>query len=125
MRRVVVDDGVLLAWFDSTSPHRSLRAEYEAGTVAVIGPRGLIADVLGALTRRGIPTERLARIAADLQLIGLQLQDPPMPELAVWLGRGLAPHRAAYPALAASLEVPLVTDDSELRRVAATVIQRG
>lgn len=125
MRRVVVDDGVLLGWFDAGSPHRSLRAEYEAGTLSVIGPRGLIADVLGALTQRGIPTERLGRIAADLQRIGLQLQDPPMPELATWLSKGLAPHRAAYPALAASLEIPLVTDDAELRRVAATVLQRG
>lgn len=125
MRRVVLDAGVILEWFEAASPHRSLRAEYEAGTLAVIGPRGLIAEVLGMLTERGVPPERLARIADELQRIGLQLQDPPMPELATWLARGLAPHRAAYPALAASLEVPLVSDDPELRRLAATVLQRG
>ena len=125
MRRVVVDAGVLLGWFDAGGPHRSLRAEYEAGTLAVISPRGLIGEVLGTLTERGVPPAQLAHIAAELQRIGLQLQDPPMPELASWLGKGLAPHRAAYPALAASLEVPLVTDDPELHRVAATVLQRG
>jgi hypothetical protein len=125
MRRVVVDDGVLLGWFDATGPHRTLRAEYEAGTLAVIGPRGLIADVLGALAGQGVPPDALARIGAELQRIGLQLQDPPMESLAAWLAKGLAPGRAAYPALAASLEVPLVTDDPELRRVAATVLQRG
>ena len=125
MRRVVVDADVLLGWFDAGSAHRSLRAEYEAGTLAVIGPRGLIAEVLGALTARGVDPERLARIGGELQRIGLQLQDPPMTELATWLGKGLAPHRAAYPALAASLEVPLVTGDPELRRVAATVLLGG
>jgi hypothetical protein len=124
MRRVVVDAGVLLGWFDSASPHRTLRTEYEAGTLVVIGPRGLIADALGGLAGQGVPPVALARIAADLPRIGLQLQDPPMPELAAWLAKGLAPGRAAYPALAASLEVPLVTDDPELRRVAATVLQR-
>ena len=122
MRRAVVDAGVLLGWFDAASPHRSLRTQYEAGTLAVIGPRGLVADVLGMLTERGVPPERLRLIATELQRIGLQLQDPPISELATWLASGLKSHRAAYPALAASLEVPLVTDDPELRRAAATIL---
>lgn len=121
----MVDPGVLLAWFDAGSPHRSLRAEYEAGALAVIGPRGLVAEVLGTLAERGVSAERLARVGAELHRVGLQLQDPPMPELAAWLAKGLAPHRAAYPALAASLAVPLVTDDPELRRVAGTVLEGG
>ena len=124
MRRVVVDAGVVLGWFDAASPHRSLRAEYEAGTLAVIGPRSLIADALGALAERGTPPDRMARIGEELQRIGLQLQDPPMEALATWLAKGLAPGRAAYPALAASLEVPLVSDDPELRRVAAELLLR-
>ena len=125
MRRVVVDAGALLGWFDTGRPHRSLRAEYEAGTLAVIGPRSLVADTLGTLAGRGVPADTLARIGAELHRIGLQLQDPPMPELAAWLAKGLPSHRAAYPALAASLEVPLVTDDPALRRVAAGLLQRG
>jgi hypothetical protein len=125
VRRVVVDAGVILGWFDVAGPYRSLRAEYEAGTLAVIGPRGLVAEALGTLAEQGVPPDALARIGAELQRIGLQLQDPPMESLATWLAKGLAPGRAAYPALAASLEVPLVTDDPELRRIAATVVQRG
>lgn len=125
MRRVVADAGVILGWFDAESPHRSLRAEYEAGTLAVIAPRGLVAETLGILAERGVAQETLARIGAELHRIGLQLQDPPMADLAAWLGRGLAPHLAAYPALATRLDVPLVTDDRELRRVAATVLQRS
>ncbi len=124
MRRVVVDAGALLGWFDAASPHRTLRTEYEAGTLAVIAPRGLVADALGILAERGdVPPDRLARIGAELQRIGLQLQDPPVPELTAWLAKGLAPHRAAYPALAATLEIPLVTDDRELRRIAAGIPQ--
>ena len=121
MRRLVVDAGVLLGWFEAEGPHRALRAEYEAGTLAVIGPRGLIADALGTLAERGTPPDRLTRIGAELQRIGLQLQDPPMEALATWLGKGLSAGRAAYPALAASLEIPLVTDDPELHRVAAAI----
>jgi hypothetical protein len=121
VKRVVVDAGILLAWFQAGSPHRALRADYEAGKLAVIGPRALIADALGTLAERGMPPDRLARIGAELQRIGLQLQDPPMEALAMWLGKGLPPGRAAYPALAASLEIPLVSDDPELGRVAAAI----
>jgi hypothetical protein len=125
VRRIVADAGVLLGWFDATSPHRSLRAEYEAGTLAVIAPRGLVVEALGILAERGVAQESLALIGTELHRIGLQLQDPPMADLAAWLGMGLAPHLAAYPALATSLDVPLVTDDPELRRVAATALQRS
>lgn len=121
MRRVVVDAGVLLGWFDAASPHRALRTEYEAGTLAAIAPRGLVAEALGILAERGVPPASLARIGSDLHRIGLQLQDPPMEALATWLAKGLAPGRAAYAALAASLDVPLVTDDPDLRRVAGGI----
>ena len=124
MRRVVVDAGVLLGWFEAESAHRPLRAEYEAGTLTVIGPRGLIPDILWILANHGLPPDRLARVANELERIGLQLQDAAVAHLATWLAQGLSPARAAYPALAASLEVPLVTDDPELRRVAAAVVLR-
>jgi len=123
VRRVVADAGVILGWFDADSPYRPLRAEYEAGALAIIGPRGLVADVLGLLAADGVPPDRLTLIGAELQRIGLQLQEPPMPEMATWLAKGLPAQRAAYPALAAILEVPLVTDDPELRRLAATLPQ--
>jgi predicted nucleic acid-binding protein len=125
VKRLVIDAGALVGWFDGTDEHRALRAEYEAGTLTVIAPRGVVADVLGVLATRGVTQESLARIGAELLRIGLQLQDPPMEALAVWLSRGLAPNRAAYAALAGSLEIPLVTDDPDLRRVAAPILLRG
>jgi predicted nucleic acid-binding protein len=124
MRRVVLDAGALLTWFEPDGAHRAVRAEYEAGTLSVIGPRHLVGDTLGALaSREGLPAERLARVGAELHRLGLQLQDPPVSELATWLAKGLPADRAAYPALASSLEVPLVTDDPELRRAAAGLLQ--
>jgi len=126
MRRVVLDAGAFLTWFEPDGAHRALRAEYEAGNLTVIGPRHLAADALGMVaSREGVPAERLARIGAELHRLGLQLQDPPVSELAAWLAKGLPAHIAAYPALASSLEVPLVTDDPELQRVAAGLLQRG
>ena len=53
--------------------------------------------------------------------LGFQMQDPPLTTLAAWIARGLPADRAAYAALAADLELPLVTDDDELRRLTATV----
>jgi predicted nucleic acid-binding protein len=126
VRRVVADASVIVDWFDPDSPHRSLRAEYEAGSLAIIGPRTLITDALDEVVRRqSVPADRLPRIATELQRLGFQLRDAPIGELAGWMARGLPGHRAAYAALASALEVPLVTDDPELRRIAATVLPSG
>ncbi|HSI99015.1 MAG TPA: hypothetical protein VLA59_01370, partial [Patescibacteria group bacterium] len=92
---MVVDAGVLLGWFDPASAHRALRAEYEAGTLTVIAPQGLVAEALGMLAEQGVPPESLARIGTERHRIGLQLQDPPMEALATWLGKGLPAARAA------------------------------
>ena len=126
MRRIVIDPAALLSWFGGDGPHRSLRAEYEGGTLTVLAPRHLVADVLGELTARDAPApDRLARIAGELQRLGIQLQDPPVAELAAWLAQGLDPRRAAYAALAASLDVPLAAADADLRRVASDLLLGG
>lgn len=123
MRRVVIDPGALLSWFDPDGAHRSLRTEYEAGMLTLIAPRHLPADVLGEVAARGdVPPERLGPIAAELGRLGLQLQDPPIGELAGWLAKGLAPRAAAYAALAASLDLPLVAADPDLRRAASGLL---
>lgn len=123
MRRVVMDAGAILSWFEPDGPRRGLRAEYEAGGLAVIGPRHLVADALTVLaSERRLPADRLTDVAAELGRLGFELGDPPITELARWLAKGLPAHRAAYPALAVAHELPLVTDDPELRRVARTVL---
>lgn len=120
MKRVVLDAGVVAGWFDPDSPHRTWRTEYEAGGLAVVGPRHLVPDVLAAVADRVAP-DRMARVGAELGRLGFQLQDPPLAAHAAWIARGLPADRAAYAALAAELEIPLVTDDPELRRATSTL----
>ena len=125
MRRVVVDASVVLAWFTSAgSSARSLRVEYEHGLLAIVAPRALPLEILEA-TARGTdwPASRLAKLAAEIDRLGLELRDPPTSELASWLARGLGGADAAYAALASGLDIPLVTMDQELFRRASPVAQ--
>ena len=123
MRRIVIDDGTLLSWFDTAAAGRSMRAEYEAGQLTVVAPRTIVADAIGRLAQRpGWTGERLERAAAELQRLRLELQDPPVAELARYVARGLPADRAAYAALAAELDLRLVTADSRLRDTAAPLI---
>lgn len=124
MKRVVADAGTIVSWFDAGGAHRGLRREYEEGSVLIIGPRRLPADVLARLADGGVRSaEQLSRIAGELDRIGLRLQDPPTRELAGWLARGLDSERASCAALAEALEVPLVTDDPQLHDVAADLVR--
>jgi predicted nucleic acid-binding protein len=123
MRRAVVDSGVILGWFTgATGPARSLRAEYERGELTIVAPRSLPLEILRATANAtGWPAERLAKLAAELDRLGLELRDPPSTELAEWLARGLGGQDAAYAALASALGLPLVTLDEQLLRAAGTV----
>ena len=126
MRRVVVDASVVLAWFTSaTGAARPLRAEYEQGLLTLVAPRALPLEILEATVRStDWPASRLAKLAAELDRLGLELRDPPTSELASWLSRGLGGADAAYAALASGLDIPLVTMDEELLRRASPVAQR-
>jgi predicted nucleic acid-binding protein len=126
VRRVVVDASVVLAWFTSArGPARSLRAEYEQGLLTLVAPRALPLEILEATARStDWPASRLAKLAAELDRLGLELRDPPTSELASWLARGLGGADAAYAALASGLDIPLVTMDEELLRRASPVAQR-
>ena len=127
MNRVVIDPSALLTWFGGGGgAHGSLRAEYESGSLTILAPRHLVADVLGELAGRpGHTAEGLGRIGAELERLGFQLEDPPAGELAAWLANGLDARPAAYAALAATLDVPLVAGDPDLRRVAADLLLRS
>jgi predicted nucleic acid-binding protein len=122
MRRVVLDASALLTWFADRRAAATLRAEYEQGLLSVVAPGRLMADVLAVIARTSDwPADRLARVAAEVDRLGFEVRDPPIDELASWLAQGLTTRQATYAALASSLDLPLVTDDSELRRRARTV----
>lgn len=122
MRRVVADAGAILSWFAPGGDHRALRSEYEEGVLVVVAPRTFLTDALAILASRdGWSAERLARAGAELDRLGLQLEDPPLDELARWLARGLDRSQASAAALATWLDLPLITDDAELRRIAVVL----
>ncbi|MGH2429327.1 MAG: PIN domain-containing protein [Candidatus Limnocylindria bacterium] len=127
MKRLVLDASVVLKWFTADGERhleaaRSLRAEYEAGRLTVIAPRLLWTELLEATARAtGWPSDRLVRVAAEIDRLGFELRDPPVTELAGWVARGLTGAEAAYAAVASADELSLVTDDERLLRLAATV----
>ena len=121
MRRIVVDAATVLSWFEESGAGQ--RRDYEAGEFAAVAPRRLHADLLAAIARRDDPSpDRLARIAAELPRIGIQVQDPPLPLLAGWLARGLDADVAPYAALAEHLDMRLHAGDTRLREGARSVI---
>lgn len=122
MRRIVVDAATVLAWFDEAGPGRQMRLEYEAGAFLALSPRRLFVDLLAAAAARGVSGGGLEQLGTELPRLGIQLQDPPLPLVAGWLGRGLEAEVAPYAALAEWLEVPLAARDDRLIRGAASVI---
>jgi len=121
MRRIVVDAATVLSWFDESGADQ--RRDYEAGEFACVAPRRIHADLLAAIARRDEPSpDRLARVAAELPRIGIQIQDPPLPLLAGWLARGLDADVAPYAALAEHLDVPLQARDTRLREGARPLV---
>lgn len=123
MKRLVVDAATLLTWFDPGGAGREMRAEYEAGQLTVLAPRTIVADAIALLASRpGWTADRLERAATELLRLGLELHEPPVSALARYVAAGLPADRAAYPALAASRDLRLATDDARLLQVAAAPI---
>ena len=119
----MLDVGVLLSWFEADGSGRQMREEYEAGQIAVVAPRTIVADALARLASRpGWTAERLERAAVELGRIGLELREPPVAGVARYIARGLPADRAAYPALAAAADLRLQTDDLRLRQAAGPLI---
>ena len=116
---MVLDAPIVASWFQPDGAGRVLRAEYEAGALEILGPRHLPQDVLAALALHAdADGDLLGRIGLEIERLGFHLRDASTAELARWIARGLPAHRAAYAALAAELDLPLVSDDEELRGLA-------
>ena len=126
MRRLALDADAIATWFDPDPGRRGLRDDYEAGTLTVVGPSRLPGDVLARIAERWHPdAPRLARIGTELDRLRLELHEPSTGELAPWIARGLSTEQAAVAAVAAGLDVRLVTDDAELARMASHLVVAG
>lgn len=127
MRRLVLDGTVLIRWFtdDRDRAHRaarSLRDEFEAGTLAVIVPSAARLDLLDAAAE-ALPAARLGTFANALERIGLEFREPAPAEVAEWVARGLTATEAAYAAVAVGGDLRLVTANARLQAIAAPVVQ--
>ena len=111
-----MDPEVFLGWFGTDAASRGLRAEFEAGTLAVVVPPTFTADVLEAAAAAGWRADRLARLAAEIPKLGFNVADPPADLLAGNLERGLGGRGSAYLAVATAADLRVVTRDERLLR---------
>ena len=123
-RRVVVDAGAVLSWFEADGSGAAMRRDYEAGELTALAPRRLHEDLLAAIAARAGARDRLGRIAIELPRLGIVLEDPPLPAVADWIARGLDAGVAPYAALAERLDVRLVSSDPRLLRGASGLVSR-
>jgi predicted nucleic acid-binding protein len=120
VRRVVLDAEAFLDWFAGSD---DLRAEYEAGSLAVVVPPQFSVMVLEAVAaRQGASPVRLARLADLVERVGFVPQDPPVELVAARLAAGWKLAHAQYAALSDALGIPLVAADEELRRRASALL---
>ncbi|HSK92447.1 MAG TPA: hypothetical protein VLA76_00145 [Candidatus Angelobacter sp.] len=111
----MADAATLADWF--TTDAAPLRAEYEAGTLRLVEPRSVAADLVAELaTRIEAAPETLSAVADEIDRLGFDLRDPATRDVARWVAGGLDPRRAAYAAVAEAHDLTLATDDAELRR---------
>lgn len=128
MRRVAVDDTVLLRWFvDDGHPGvraaRELRRAYESGDLLVVVAPEWEADLLDAMAER-LEADDLATFAEALRGIGLEVRRPKAATVARWMARGLSAREAAAAGVAEEGGLRLISANPRLVGSAAPVLDR-
>lgn len=127
MTEVVLDASVVLKWFRTGGERhvdaaRALRATFESGQLAVAAPPLLRLEIVNVAGRRWQWAEdALVELAAALDALGFEFQEPEPARVASWTAHGLTAYDAAYVALAEARAVPLITDDDLIGSLAGDV----
>jgi len=127
VNELVLDASVVLKWFASppeqnTATARRVRAEYEAGRLAVVIPSLLYLELVNVAGRRwGWGETPLLGLAAALGELAFEAREPELSAVAAWTARGLTAYDAAYVALAEQWSLTLLTDDQQILAVAPQV----
>jgi len=113
----VLDASVVVKWFRTEGERnveaaRSLRADFEAGKLAVFAPRLLHLEIVNVAARRWHwRRTALLELADALNALAFELREPELYDIAEWTARGLTAYDASYVALAQSGGMKLITDD--------------
>jgi len=124
LNEAVLDASVVLKWFhsegeDHVEAARELRERFEAGELRVFAPPFLWLEILNVASRRWHWTAtQLDQLAGALPQLGFELIEPELAGIARWAAAGLTAYDAAYVAIAEQAGARLVTDDSEIVRLA-------
>jgi predicted nucleic acid-binding protein len=124
LRQCVLDVSVLGRWiFQPREPAAAaLRAEFEAGQLIVAVPALIFLELLNVAGRQlGWAADRLSDLVDRLERLRFDVLDPELVGVATWVSRGLTAYDANYVALAEQLQLPLITDDHAVLRLAARI----
>ena len=125
MNRIVVDASVVLKGY---SPERERHAEQaarlfdqiEAERVRIVAPELLLLEVVNIAARKWhFGESSLDVLARSLAGMPIEVEPVDMRRVAAWTGRGLTAYDAAYVAVAEERSLQLLTDDEQIRDIAA------
>lgn len=130
MIEAVVDASVVIKWVTSsrrevgTAQARRLQQRHEGGELWIVVPSLLFLEILNVAGRSwGWPDGELLELAETLEQMELDVAEPKLGLVAVWVGRGLSAYDAAYVALAEERATQVVTDDLAILQIAGGVAQ--
>lgn len=127
MRECVLDASIILLWFGGSDDPRAalarrLRAQFERGELAILGPPLLPLEILNVCGGRwSWDRGALQGLAGALDDLSLELVQPDLSSVARWVAEGLTAYDAAYVAVAEEASTPLLTLDAEILRLAGAV----
>ena len=113
-------------WLDGSAEAAagSLRAEFEAGKIAIVVPGLLAIELLNIASRQWHWNEdRLAYLVDQLEDTRFDVREPPLHRVAHWTALGLTAYDATYVALAEERGIPLITNDREILALAGGIAQ--
>lgn len=127
MRTLVLDSSCVLPWFRSANephvvPARRLRTAYRLRRVEVAVPPIFFLEMVNVAGRKWqFRSDQLDQLVARLDSLGFRTEQPLLADVARGVSLGLTAYDACYPAVARTLEAPLVTADVQMTRLASDV----
>ncbi len=127
MNEVVLDASVVLKWFhvegeEHLEEAKALRARFEDGALRILAPPLLWLEIINVAARSwGWKSKELDKLARTLPDLGFELVEPGLESICGWCAKGLTAYDACYVSVADETGSTLITDDSQILRVASGI----